>query len=40
MGQAAGVAAATAANSGVLVRDVDVREVQKELKKQMVYLSN
>ena len=40
MGQAAGVAAATAANSGVLVWDVDVREVQKELKKQMVYLSN
>ncbi len=38
MGQAAGVAAATAANSGVLVRNVDVKEVQRELKKQMVYL--
>jgi hypothetical protein len=38
MGQAAGVAAATAANSGVLVRNVNVKEVQQELKKQMVYL--
>ncbi len=38
MGQAAGVTAAVASNSGVLVRDVDVREVQAQLKKQGAHL--
>ena len=38
MGQAAGVAAAIAINSGVLVRDVDVREVRRQLRKQGAYL--
>ena len=34
MGEAAGVAAALAANAGVLVRNVDVRQVQKTLRAQ------
>ena len=38
MGQAAGVAAAVAANSGVRVRDVDVTEVRSQLAKQGVVL--
>lgn len=38
MGQAAGVAAAVAVNSGVRVRDVDVAEVRSQLTKQGVYL--
>src|SRR5207237_2379851 len=37
-GQAAGVAAAVAAARGVRPRDVDVREVQAELRRQDVYL--
>lgn len=38
MGQAAGVAAAVAANAGVRVRDVDITEVRNQLVKQEVYL--
>ena len=38
MGQAAGTAAAVAANAGVKVRDVNVKEVQRQLAKQGVYL--
>jgi hypothetical protein len=38
MGQAAGVAAAAAVNAGVRVRDVDVREVQNQLRQQGVVL--
>jgi hypothetical protein len=38
MGQAAGVAAAVAISSGVRVRDVDVGEVQRQLRKQGVVL--
>jgi hypothetical protein len=38
MGQAAGVTAAMAVNSGVRVRDVDVKAVQRELAKQGVPL--
>ncbi len=38
LGQAAGVAAAIASNSGVRVRDVDVSQVQSELVKQGVAL--
>jgi hypothetical protein len=38
MGQAAGVAAAVAVDSGALVRDVNVNEIQNELTSQGVYL--
>jgi FAD dependent oxidoreductase len=38
-GQAAGTAAALAANSGLLPRNVDPRQIQRELLKQGVYLS-
>lgn len=38
MGQAAGVAAATAISSGVKVRDVDIAEVRSQLAKQGVVL--
>ncbi len=38
MGQAAGVAAAVAANAGVPVREVDIHEVQQQLRKQGVVL--
>jgi hypothetical protein len=38
-GQAAGVAAALAANAGMRPRDVDVRAVQRELLRQGAYLS-
>jgi hypothetical protein len=38
-GQAAGVAAALAANSGQGPRDVDTSELQRQLLKQSVYLS-
>jgi hypothetical protein len=38
MGQAAGVAAAVAANAGVRVRDVDIHDVRQQLVKQGVYL--
>ena len=37
-GQAAGVAAAVAAADDVKVRDVDIKKVQTQLKKQGVYL--
>lgn len=38
-GQAAGIAAAMAANAGIRPRDVSVRQIQKELKRQGAYLS-
>jgi uncharacterized protein YcgL (UPF0745 family) len=38
MGQGAGVAAAVAVNAGAKVRNVDVKEVQRLLLKQGVYL--
>ncbi len=38
-GQAAGVAASVALTSGAPIRDVDIAEVQKQLKRQGVYLS-
>jgi hypothetical protein len=38
MGQAAGVAAAVAISAGVRVRDVDVRDVQRQLVKEGVAL--
>ncbi len=38
MGQGAGVAAAAAVNAGVKVRHVDIKEVQRQLLKQGVYL--
>jgi FAD dependent oxidoreductase len=38
-GQAAGIAAALAANSGVQPRNVDPRKIQRELLNQGVYLS-
>lgn len=38
MGQAAGVAAAVAVSSGVRTRDVDIKEVQRQLLGQGVYL--
>ena len=38
-GQAAGTAAAVAANKGVLPSKIDVRLVQRELLKQGAYLS-
>jgi len=38
-GQAAGVAAALAANSGTKLRDLNPREVQRQLMRQGVYLS-
>jgi hypothetical protein len=38
MGQAAGTAAALAADAGVRVRDVDTGDVRKSLEKQGVFL--
>jgi len=38
-GQAAGVAAAVAVNNNIRIRDADVAEIQKHLRRQGVYLS-
>ena len=40
LGQGGGVAAAVAAKSGTSTREVDIKQVQRELLKQNVYLGD